>query len=77
MLNQVTQSIPSEDLKITEFTQDPKQLALKAEASSANSAIDFGERLKANAALNQFHFNMAPPTILANNRAQVNIFGKL
>jgi len=77
LLNQITQSIPSEDLKITEFTQDPRQLALKAEASSANSAIDFGERLKSNTALNQFHFNMAPPTILANNRAQVSIFGKL
>ncbi len=77
LLNQITQSIPSEELRITEFNQEPRQLTVKAEAPSANSAIDFGERLKANTALNQFHFDMAPPAILANNRAQVSIFGKL
>jgi len=77
LLNQITNSIPSPDLRITEFNQEPKQVTVKAEAPSANSAIDFGERLKSNSALNKFRFDMAPPQILANNRAQVNIFGKL
>jgi hypothetical protein len=77
VLFQVTNSLPSEEIRITVFDQSPAQFMVEGEAPTAALAIDFGERLKNNTELKQFQFNIAAPTILPNEHAQFRIFGKL
>jgi hypothetical protein len=78
VLNQICQSLPSEDFRITKFDQGRDQFMLEAEAPSANEAIEFGEKLKENPALKGAGFTISytPPTILPNDHAQVRVFGK-
>lgn len=77
ILHQITSNRPSNELRITLYEQTREQFMLEGEAPSANMAIEFSEQLKQNPALSQFSFEIAPPTILPNEHAQMRIFGKL
>lgn len=77
ILYQVSSSLPSPDIRITAFDQNPTQFTIEGEAPTAAMAIDFGERLKKNPDLQEFSFTFAPPAILPNEHAQFRIFGKL
>jgi hypothetical protein len=76
LLFQIFQSMPSADIRITTFDQTPTQFMIEGEAPSASLAIEFGEKIKNNSALDMFVFEMAPPVILPNDHAQFRIFAR-
>lgn len=77
LLLQIFESLPSPDVRVTLLEQSPSQFRLDVEAPSASQAIAFSEALKARESLKEYRFEAAPPTILANDKAQIRIFGKL
>ncbi len=77
ILNQLEKCRPNEKLRFTLFDLTKQQFQLEIEAPSANVAIEFGEKLKANPGLKAFTFEISPPAILPNEYAQMRIFGKL
>lgn len=76
LLFQVCKSSPSDGIRITEFEASKDQFMVKAEAPNLGLAVDFGNQLKANPALQSYHFD-TPPAMFANDRAIMNITGKL
>ena len=77
LLMQLVQSLPSADVRLTQFDQSPTQFMVEGEAPDASQAIQFTEKLKASPALSEFQFEAGPPAILPNDHAQFRIFGKL
>jgi hypothetical protein len=77
LLHQAFTSLPSEEIRITQFDQTPSQFKIEGEAPSANLAIEYGEQLKKNEALKDFAIEVGSPAILPNDHAQFRIFGKL
>jgi len=77
LLYQIQKSLPSESIRITQFDQTMDQFTIEGEAPTAGLAVEFGEQLKANPGLKDYHFEVAPPAILPNDHAQFRIFGKL
>jgi len=77
LLYQVQKSMPSDSIRITQFEQTLGQFLIEGEAPTAALAVEYGEQLKANPELKDFHFEVMPPTILPNEHAQFRIFGKL
>jgi len=77
LLLQIVQSLPSADVRLTQFDQSPTQFMVEGEAPDANQAIQFSDKLKATPGLNEFQFEAGPPSILSNDHAQFRIFGKL
>jgi len=82
LLHQVQKSMPSDSIRITEydqaFDQVNGQFMIKGEAPTPALAIEFGEQLKGNPDLKDFHFEVPAPAILPNSEhAQFQIFGKL
>ena len=77
LLFQVCSSLPSDGIRITNFEVSKDQFMVEAEAPTAALAIDFGDQLKANAILQSYHFEIGPPSLLANEHAQLRIIGKL
>ncbi len=77
VLFQTTSSLPSDAIRITVFNHNKDQFMIQGEAPTANAAIEYGEQLKKNPDLKNFKLNLAPPTILPDDRAQFRIIGKL
>ncbi len=67
---------PVPELKITTFEHSPGQFRVQGEAPSANLAIEFLEKLRAEKGLADFTLKSEPPTILPSG-ATFDIFGKL
>lgn len=76
IMQQVLESLPSEEVRITMFDQTPAQFMIEGEAPSAAMAVELLEKLKGNAALGGFAFEAGAPTLLPNEHAQFRIFGK-
>jgi hypothetical protein len=70
------ESLPSADVRITAYNQSARQLSIDGEANTAALAYQFAEKIKKNAGLQNFRFDMAAPRILANNHAQFRLEGK-
>ena len=77
LLFQTWQCLPTAETRITRFDLSRNQFAVEGEASNAQQAIAFGEKLKARPELAGYRFESAPPVILPNEHAQFRIFGKL
>lgn len=77
LLYQIQKSMPSDSIRITQFDQSLGQFTIDGEAPTAALAVEYGEQLKSNPELKDFHIEVAPPAILPNEHAQFRIFGKL
>jgi hypothetical protein len=76
ILLHLSESLPSADVRITAYNQSARQLSVDGEANTANLAYQFAEKIKKNAGLQNFRFDMAAPRILPNNHAQFRLEGK-
>ena len=72
----LSESLPSQDVHITSYNQSARQLSVDGEANTAALAYQFAEKIKKNAGLQIFRFDMASPRILSNNHAQFRLEGK-
>jgi hypothetical protein len=70
------QSLPTPDVQITVYDQTARSLSVQGEAPNAALAYQFGEKVKANADLHAFTFELGPPRILPNGHAQFRLEGK-
>ena len=77
LLYQATKNLPADDLRITEFDLQAAQWRIIGEAPSANLAIDYVSKLKAEKGLGAFSIDAKPPQLLPNEHAQFTIYGKL
>ncbi|HMG04488.1 MAG TPA: hypothetical protein VK581_03445, partial [Chthoniobacterales bacterium] len=69
-------SLPSADVRITNFTQSARQISVEGEANSAALAYQFADKVKKNPDLQTFQFDMGAPRILPNDHAQFRLEGK-
>jgi hypothetical protein len=76
LLHHVSQDLPSADVHITAYNQSSRQVSIDGEANSAALAIQFAEKVKKDAALQNFRFDMAAPRILPNSHAQFRLEGR-
>jgi hypothetical protein len=76
ILQHLTDSLPSADVRITKFDQTARQVSVEGEANSASLAYQFAEKVKKKAELQMFQFEMASPRILPNDHAQFRLEGK-
>jgi hypothetical protein len=70
------ESLPSADVRITAYNQSARQISVDGEANTAALAYEFFEKIKKNAQLQAFQFDMAAPRILPNDHAQFRLEGK-
>ena len=77
MLFQVFQSLPSADVRITQFDQSPTDFRVQGEAPDAAQAVSLEEKLKTQPSLNGYQFEAGNPILLPNDHAQFSISGKL
>ena len=76
VLNHLSESLPSADVRITKFDQSARQLSVEGEANSAALAYQFADKVKKNPNLQMFQFDMSAPKILPNDHAQYRLEGK-
>jgi len=76
ILLHLSESLPSQDVHITSYNQSARQISVDGEANTAALAYQFAEKIKKNAGLQNFRFDMASPRILQNNHAQFRLEGK-
>ena len=76
ILLHLSESLPSQDVHITSYTQSARQLSVDGEANTPALAYQFAEKVKKNPGLQNFRFDMASPRILSNNHAQFRLEGK-
>ncbi|MEP6685279.1 MAG: hypothetical protein ABJB22_00755 [Verrucomicrobiota bacterium] len=76
VLLQIFDSLPSPDVRITAYNQSARQVSVDGEASTTALAYQFAEKVKKNAELRTFQFEMAAPRILPNDHAQFRLEGK-
>lgn len=69
-------SLPSKDVHITTYNQSARQVSVDGEATTADLAYQFAEKVKKTPELQIFQFNMADPRILPNNHAQFRLEGR-
>jgi hypothetical protein len=69
------ESLPA-DVQITQFNQSARQVSVDGEANTAALAYQFADKVKKNADLKSFQFEMAAPRILPNEHAQFRLEGK-
>jgi hypothetical protein len=81
LLYQVTSSLPSDGIRITLFEVsnevNKNQFMVEGEAPTYALAVEFVDMLKKDAALQDYQFEVGPPTILANEHAQFRINANL
>jgi len=78
ILNQVSHSVPSDDLHVTLLVQDnPDGFEVDGEAPSAVMANTYVDALKNDPNLKMFHFHSDLPVILPNEHAQFRIYATL
>ena len=70
------ESLPSADVRITDFTQSARQISVSGEANSTGLAYQFADKVKKNAGLQAFTFEMSAPRILPSEHAQFKLEGK-
>ena len=70
------ESLAAVDVRITVYNQSARQLSIDGEANTAAVAYQFAEKVKKNAGLQTFRFDMPAPRILPNNHAQFRLEGK-
>jgi len=70
------ESLPSQDVRITTFTQSARQLSVDGEANTAALAYQFADKVKKDPGLQIFVFTMNDPRILANGHAQFRLEGR-
>ncbi len=70
------QSLPTPDVQITVYDQTARSLSVQGEAPNAALAYQFADKVKANADLRAFNFDLGPPRILPNGHAQFRLEGK-
>ncbi|PYL25839.1 MAG: hypothetical protein DMF37_03870 [Verrucomicrobia bacterium] len=70
------ESLPSSDVRITAYNQSARQISVDGEANTAALAYQFIEKIKKNAEMRTFQFDMAAPRILPNDHAQFRLEGK-
>jgi hypothetical protein len=76
VIEHLSDSLPSADVRITKFDQSARQLSVEGEANSAALAYQFADKVKKNPDLQMFQFEMAAPKILPNDHAQFRLEGK-
>jgi len=76
ILLQLSESLPSADVRITAYNQSARQLSVDGEANTAALAFQFAEKVKKSPALQNFRFDMAAPRLLQNGHAQFRLEGK-
>ncbi len=76
VLFQLFQSLPTPDVQITVYDQTARSLSVQGEAPNAALAFQFAEKVKANADLKAYNFELGPPRILPNGHAQFRLEGK-
>ncbi len=77
LLFQASKNLPNDGIRITEFNLQSAQWNIVGEAPSANLAIEYVTKLKAEKELATFIIDAKPPKILPNGHAQFTINGKL
>jgi hypothetical protein len=76
VLQHLSDSLPSEAVRITKFDQSARQISVEGEANSAALAYQFADKVKKKPELQIFQFEMAAPRILPNDHAQFRLEGK-
>ncbi|MEP6936585.1 MAG: hypothetical protein ABI871_00795, partial [Chthoniobacterales bacterium] len=76
VLQNLFECVPSQEVRITQFNQSARQISVDGEANSASLAYQFAEKVKKQAELQPFRFDMAAPRILQNEHAQFHLEGK-
>ena len=76
ILLHLSESLPSPAVRITAYNQSARQISVDGEADTAALAYQFAEKVKKNAGLQNFRFDMAAPRLLGNNHAQFRLEGK-
>ena len=71
------QNRPSNEVKFTLFDHNLTQFMIEGEAPSANMAIGYAEKLRAEPGLADFKLETPAPQILKDDRAKFRFFGKL
>jgi hypothetical protein len=69
-------SLPSADVRITQFNQSARQISVDGEANSAALAYQFADKVKKNPDLQTFQFELGAPRLLPNDHAQFRLEGK-
>jgi type IV pilus assembly PilN-like protein len=72
----LSKSLPSEDVHITQYTQSARQISVAGEANSPALAYQFAEKVKKTPELRSFQFEMGTPQIMGNGHAQFRLEGK-
>jgi hypothetical protein len=72
----LSKSLPSEQVRITNYNQSARQISVNGEANSPALAYEFAEKVKKNPELRTFQFEMGTPQIMANGHAQFRLEGK-
>jgi Type IV pilus assembly protein PilM len=76
ILRHLFDSLPSPDVRITQYTQSARQISIEGEANTAALAYQFADKIKKNPDLQSFIFDMPAPRILPNDHAQFRLEGK-
>ena len=76
VLFHLSQSLPTPEVQITVYDQTARSLSVQGEAPNASLAYQFADKVKGNAALKIFNFELGPPRILPNGHAQFRLEGK-
>ena len=69
-------SLPSADVRVTQFNQSARQISVDGEANSAALAYQFADKVKKNPDLQTFQFELGAPKLLPNDHAQFRLEGK-
>jgi hypothetical protein len=76
VIQHLFESLPSADVRITQFNQSARQISVDGEANSAALAYQFAEKVKKNPDLQSFQFELGAPRLLPNDHAQFRLEGK-
>ncbi len=76
ILEDLFESLPSADVRITAYNQSARQISVDGEANTAALAYEFIDKIKKNLQLRAFQFDMPAPRILSNDHAQFRVEGK-
>jgi hypothetical protein len=76
VIQHLFESLPSADVRITQFNQSARQISVDGEANTAALAYQFAEKVKKNPDLQTFQFELAAPRLLPNDHAQFRLEGK-
>ncbi len=76
VLRHLFDSLPSPDVRITQYQQSARQISVEGEANTAALAYQFADKVKKHPDLQSFLFDMPAPRILPNDHAQFRLEGK-